>query len=45
MVRYLMSPKTSKGSFLVKFDVLLHDLSNILQTSYVFIDSNIDLLN
>ncbi len=32
-------------SFLVKFDELLHNLSNLRLTSYVFIDSNIDLLN
>ncbi len=30
--------------FMVKFDELLHNLNNIRQTSYIFIDSNIDLL-
>ncbi len=31
--------------FMVKFDELLHNLNNVRQTAYIFIDSNIDLLN
>jgi exonuclease III len=31
--------------FMAKFDELLHNLNNMRQTSYIFIDSNIDLLN
>jgi hypothetical protein len=30
---------------MVKFDELLHNLNNMRQTPYIFIDSNIDLLN
>jgi hypothetical protein len=31
--------------FMVKFDELLHNLNNMRQSAYIFIDSNIDLLN
>jgi exonuclease III len=40
-----VSQNQQMDSFLAKFDELLHNLSNLRQTSYVFIDSNIDLLN
>jgi exonuclease III len=40
-----VSQNQQMDSFLAKFDELLHNLSNLRQTCYIFIDSNIDLLN